>query len=65
VGEDVFRTTDIRAIVYLPPVPVPTEAEIKAEQEKQAKEEWDFVDAQTKKWLKEQGILPTTGGANE
>jgi hypothetical protein len=61
VGDDLFRLDDIRAIVFLPPIPEPTEAEKRAEAEKQISE-WGFVDAETAQWLKDQGIDLTGGG---
>lgn len=53
-GDDMFRLTDIRAIVFMPPIPEPTPEE-KAKEES-GLTEWGFVDAATSQWLKEQGI---------
>jgi hypothetical protein len=60
-GDDMFRINDIRAIVFLPPLPEPTEAEKKAQAEQQLSE-WGFVDAETAQWLKDNGIDLTGGG---
>lgn len=61
VADDLFRLDDIRAIVYLPPLPEPTEAEKRALEEGEPSE-WGFVDHQTAEWLKMQGIK--IGGEN-
>jgi hypothetical protein len=61
VGDDIFRVSDIRAIVFLPPVPEPTPEEKKAEAEQQLSE-WGFVDPEVAEWLKNNGI--NIGGVN-
>jgi hypothetical protein len=55
VADDLFRLDDIRAIVFLPPIPEPTKEEKLAETEGQLSE-WGFVDPDTAQWLKDQGI---------
>lgn len=60
VGDDIFRISDIRAIVFLPPVPEPTVEEKKAEAEQQLSE-WGFVDPETQRWLRDVGIDVTKG----
>lgn len=55
VGDEMFRSSDIRAIVFLPPIPEPTKEEKQAEAEKQLSE-WGFVDPETAQWLKDNGI---------
>lgn len=61
VDNDIFRVSDIRAIVYLPPLPEPTPEEKKAQEESQLSE-WGFTDLQTQEWLRSQGIK--LGGGN-
>lgn len=56
VDDDVFRVSDIRAIVHIPPQPELTEAEKKAQAEQESLEEWGFVDQATAEWLKMQGV---------
>jgi hypothetical protein len=55
VGNDMFRSSDIRAIVFLPPIPEPTIEEKQAEAEHQLSE-WGFVDPEVQAWLKAAGI---------
>ena len=54
VGDDIFKVSDIRAVVFLPPEPEPT-PEDKNKQE-QVLTEWGFVDPDTALWLKANGI---------
>lgn len=61
INDDLFRLTDIRAIVFLPPLPEPTPEEKKAQEEAQLTE-WGFVDSDTAAWLKANGI--NIGGGN-
>lgn len=55
LDDGLFRLDHIRAIVFLPPVPEPTEEEKKVQEEEQLTE-WGFVDAESARWLKENGI---------
>jgi hypothetical protein len=55
VGEDVFRISDIRAIVFIPPVPEPTIEEKQKEADHQLSE-WGFVDPDVQEWLRAAGI---------
>jgi hypothetical protein len=60
--EGIFKLSDIRAIVYLPPVPVLTPEEQKAKEEDEAGlSEWGFVDPDVQQWLKDQGIKVNKG----
>ncbi len=57
LNEGIFRLSDIRAIVYIPPIPEPTEEEKKLQKEHENElSEWGFVDPESAKWLKSQGI---------
>lgn len=61
VDECVFRISDVRAIVFLPPEPELTPEE-QNKQETQLSD-WGFVDAETATYLKEvMGIDLTKGG---
>jgi hypothetical protein len=60
VDEDVFRVSDIRAIVFLPPMPEPTPEEKKAAEEQELTE-WGGYDADTIAWLRQQGIDVSKG----
>lgn len=67
--DGIFRVRDVRAIVYLPPVPEkepPTQQEVDDMQEKAKKqfEEWGFVDQATMEWLVENGIMDMGGDEN-
>lgn len=55
VADDLFRLHDIRAIVFLPPLPEPTQEEKKAQEDGELSE-WGFVDPDTAAWLRSQGI---------
>jgi hypothetical protein len=62
LDEGIFRIKDIRAIVFLPPVPVLTPEEQKAKEEDEAGlSEWGFVDPDVQQWLKDQGIKVNKG----
>jgi hypothetical protein len=52
---------DIRAIVFLPPVPVLTPEEQKAKDEDDALSEWGFTAPDVQEWLKSQGINVNKG----
>jgi hypothetical protein len=57
--EGIFKLSDIRAIVFLPPVPVLTPEEQKAKEEDEAGlSEWGFTEPDVQEWLKSQGIDP-------
>jgi hypothetical protein len=55
IGDEMFRSSDIRAIVFLPPIPEPTKEEKQAQAEQQLSE-WGFVDPEVAEWLKNNGI---------
>ena len=60
--EGIFKICDIRAIVYLPPVPVLTPEEQKAKEEDEAAlSEWGFADPDSQEWLKSMGINISKG----
>jgi hypothetical protein len=62
LDEGIFRIKDIRAIVFLPPVPLLTPEEQKAKEEDEAGlSEWGFVDPDVQAWLKQQGINISKG----
>lgn len=52
--DSILVLRDIRAVVYIPPAPEPTEEEKAAQED--ALGEWDFADVDTTAWLREQGI---------
>lgn len=62
VDECVFRLSDVRAIVFLPPEPEPTPEE-KVEQEKRLSD-WGFVDPETAAYLKDVMGIDLTKGVN-
>ena len=63
--EGIFKLSDIRAIVYLPPVPVLTPEEQKAKEEDEAgMSEWGFTDPDVQKWLKDNGFNLSKGVSN-
>lgn len=55
LDEGIFRLSDVRAVVFLPPPPEKTEAE-KAAEEDQALTEWGFADPDVQQWLRDHGI---------
>jgi hypothetical protein len=59
--EGIFKIKDIRAIVFLPPVPVLTPEEQKAKDEDDALSEWGFTAPDVQEWLKSQGINVNKG----
>lgn len=60
VNKSIFKLTDIRAIVYLPPIETPEEQEEIKDDENLT--EWGFVDAETANWLRNNGIDVGKGG---
>jgi hypothetical protein len=63
--EGIFKIDHIRAIVFLPPVPVLTPEEQKAKEEDDAGlSEWGFVDPDVQQWLKSQGFNINKGVNN-
>jgi hypothetical protein len=59
--EGIFKINHIRAIVFLPPVPVLTPEEQKAKDEDDALSEWGFTAPDVQEWLKSQGINVNKG----
>lgn len=55
LSDGVFILKDVRTIVFIPPIPEPTEEERKKEAQQQLTE-WGFVDDDTAMWLQSQGI---------
>jgi hypothetical protein len=63
--EGIFKINHIRAIVFLPLVPVLTPEEQKAKEEDDAGlSEWGFVDPDVQQWLKSQGFNINKGVNN-
>lgn len=61
--ETLVDLTTVRTIVFIPPIPEPTEEERKEynskmkTKTKRMMEEYGFVDQETMNWLEEQGIM--------
>lgn len=62
----IFRLTDIRAIVFLPPAPEPTKEELKKQIDEESQlGEWTWADPEVRAWLKDQGVDLVKGGYSQ